>query len=172
MHDFARAIALALMAGTIATPLAAVGTPASLSPAWPTAIIFDGTPPRAVPVPGSACEIANEYVTLIATDHAAQVPELFAEDGEFVGVEERVLRGRAEIASFYNRVHQGGAVPLSFIDRDDECIMELAGQRPNADPSGPAKYRLVAIDHFTITRDRKIKRLVIFFRPDANKPVR
>ena len=139
---------------------------------WPTAVVFEGTPPRADPRPGSACMAADRYVTFIATDRAAEVPALFAPDGEFVGVENRVLRGPAEIATFYNSVHQGGAIPLSFIDKGSECIMELAGQRPGEKPGDPAAYHLVAIDHFTVRPDGKIARLVIFFRPGAMSPPR
>jgi hypothetical protein len=136
---------------------------------WPFDIKWeDSPPPRAEPVPCSACEAADAYVKLIAADRASEVPGLFAEDGVFIGPGERVYRGRAEIAEFYNAVHQGGAIPLSFIDRGCECVMELAGMRPADDPSKPDHYRLVAIDHFTVGPDGKIQKLVIFIRPGAN----
>ena len=140
---------------------------ASFNPDWPTGVAFAGTPPAAHPRPGSACEVAQQYVTFIASDRAPQVPGLFAEDGAFIGVADRVFRGPAEIAAFYNTVHQGGAIPLSFIDAGPNCIMELAGRRLNPQAGQPEQYRLLAIDHFTIGADRKIKRLVIFFRPGA-----
>ena len=137
---------------------------------WPTAVAFDGVPPRASPKPGSACEIANQYVTLIFSDRASEVPKLFAADGEFIGPEDRVLRGPAEIATFYDKVHQPGAIPLSFIDNGHECIMELAGKRPNDRRGMTDVYKLVAIDHFTVAADRKIRRLVIFFRQNPIAP--
>ncbi|MDB5446831.1 MAG: hypothetical protein JWQ97_2148 [Phenylobacterium sp.] len=152
--------ALGLAASAEARPPAQQGR-------WPTAVVFAGTPPAAQPRPGSSCEAASRYVNFIGSDQASKVPALFAPDGEFVGVENRVLRGPAEIATFYNSVHQGGAVPLSFIDKGSECIMELAGQRPGERPGDPAAYHLVAIDHFTVRPDGKVARLVIFFRPGA-----
>jgi len=160
-------LALALTAG--ATGFAAA-TPDDLATRghWPTALVFEGTPPRAQPRPGSACEVADQYVRYINTDQAPKVPALFTADGEFIGVDNHhIYRGPADIATFYNTVHQGGAIPLSFIDQGDNCIMELAGQRP-ADPPGQGLvYKLVAIDHFTATPDHRIKRLVIFFRLGA-----
>ena len=134
---------------------------------WPTEVLFASPPPRAKPTPGSACEIANQYVTFIGTDRAPEVPKLFAQDADFIGVENRVLHGRPAIAGFYNTVHQAGAVPLSLIDRGNECIMELAGRRPNPEKGKPDIYPLVAIDHFTLNQHREIKRLVIFFRTNA-----
>jgi hypothetical protein len=85
---------------------------------------------------------------------------LFAPDAEFIGVPERVLRGREEIQGFYDAVRQVDALPLSLIDRGDECVMELAAKNP-----GSGEYRLVAVDHFTLNSQRQIKRLVVFFRP-------
>jgi hypothetical protein len=169
MHLF-RKLALAGVMGLVGC---ATGAPAGQQAArpfdprigshWPMGFEFASMPPRSQPLPGSACEIADAYVKLIAADRAPEVPALFAPDGVFIGPPDRVHRGPAEINKFYSRVHQGGAIPLSFIDRGDECIMELAGQR--ATPTGP-QYKLVAIDHFTINADRKITSLVIYVRPD------
>jgi hypothetical protein len=61
---------------------------------WPMATAFDSPPPRAEPVPGSACELANRYVTLVAADRRDEIPDLFAPDAIRIGVDNKVLRGR------------------------------------------------------------------------------
>jgi hypothetical protein len=136
---------------------------------WPATAVFDTPPPRAQPAPGSACEAANRYVSLVGADRASEVPGLFAPDGQVMGVDDKMLRGPAEIATFYNRVHLHGVIPISFIDRGRECIMEIAGGRPGrGDP--PGHNYLLAIDHFTVGTDGKIERLIIFFRPGMIPP--
>ena len=139
---------------------------------WPFDHTFASQPPRAQPVPGSACEVANEYVTR----GGSETPAMFAPDGVYMGPYDIIYRGPAEIALWYTRpgAHEPGKagegppkiIPLSFVDRGDECFMELANLRPSIEPGKPAQYRLVAVDHFTVGPDRKIKRLVIYIRPD------
>lgn len=163
----ARGCALLVIAGAVPNAASAADT-AKLSPNWPFEVVFD-TPPRAAkPRPGSACEVALQYATFITNGQAEKVPSLFAADGAFIGPENRVLRGK-EIAAFYNSVQQRGAIPISFIDRENECIMELANLRP-VGSSGDRKYMLSATDHFTVNRHKKIQRLVIFFRENVISP--
>jgi hypothetical protein len=134
---------------------------------WQAATVFDKKPQAAVPNKGSACEIAADYVHIVEAGGGTKIVPLFAPDAEFMGPEERVLRGREEIGSFYAKVPKLvlDAVPISFVDRGNECFMELAVRSQ----SGPTVYRLLAIDHFTINKDRLISRLVIYFRPNAGK---
>lgn len=162
MHKINAALAIACTMALGACATAPLADPA-IGDHWPTEVAFDTPPPRAEPTPGSACEIANQYVTNTAADRSAENPKLFAKDGALIAVEDRVLHG-AELANFFINSHVPGAIPLSFIDRGDECIMEIAGMRPNLQKGLPDQYRLVAIDHFTLDSSRHIKRLVIFFR--------
>jgi hypothetical protein len=131
---------------------------------WPLHLVFPEKPQRAVPTKGSACEIAEQYVNIVESGGGAKVVALFAPDAEFVGSLNRVMRGREEIAGFYAQVPGlvADAVPISFVDRGNECFMELA-VKTVAD--GEGRYRLAAIDHFTINSQRQIRRLVIFLRP-------
>ncbi len=74
-----------------------------------------------------------------------------------------IYHGQAEITRFYSnflgRV-KPAIVPLSFVGEGNECIMELASR---IDPDG--KFRLSAIDHFTVDGSGKIVRMVIYLRP-------
>lgn len=141
---------------------------AAMSPMWPFTVVFDTPPPSARPRPGSACEAAEKYATFISTGQSEKVPALFAPTGEFIGPENRVLRGK-EIATFYGSIQQRGAIAISFIDADRECIMELANLR-RVPGSDQPKYKLSAVDHFTVGADGKITRLVIFFRDNVVTP--
>ena len=131
---------------------------------WEVATTFPDAPVRATPVPGSACATADRYVSLVAARRGEEIGRLFATNAIFLGPEERVLRGRDEIAAFYaanvaRRVSH--VIPLSFMDRGRECIMEIA----IATAEEPGHYRLLAMDHFTIGADGLIERLLIYFRP-------
>ncbi|HUD90849.1 nuclear transport factor 2 family protein [Sphingobium sp.] len=158
-------VALARLSGQIAD--AHPVTDPDLGSHWPMATLFHKRPQAAVPTQGSSCEIASDYVDIVESGGGVKIVPLFAADAEFLGPEERVLRGRGEISAFYAKVPKLvlGAVPISFVDRGNECFMELAVRSQ----SGPTVYRLLAIDHFTIDKDRRISRLVIYFRPSGGK---
>lgn len=162
-----RGCALLAFVGTFSHAASATDS-AKLSLNWPFEVVFDTPPSAAKPRPGSACEVALLYATFITNGQAEKVPSLFAADGAFIGPENRVLRGK-EIFAFYNSVQQRGAIPISFIDGETECVMELANLRPVAG-SESHKYMLSAIDHFTVNGDKKIERLVIFFRENIISP--
>ena len=57
-------------------------------------------------------------------------------------------------------------MPISFIADGDECVMELV-TATNLD--NYAKYRLAAIDHFTVNKAGKIRHMVVFLRPQSQK---
>lgn len=162
--------ALTLLAGISAAPAAAqnpAGFDPDLGSHWQATTVFDKKPQAAVPTKGSACEVAADYVHIVEGGGGTKIVPLFAPDAEFMGPEERVLRGREEIGGFYAKVPKLvlDAVPISFVDRGNECFMELAVRSQ----SGPTAYRLLAIDHFTVNKDRLISRLIIYFRPSAGR---
>jgi hypothetical protein len=121
---------------------------------------FKTPPPRGTVTPGSACEVAEEYVRQInAKRPATGVAELFAEDGVVLQGGGKLLRGRKEIHAFYDVTDGGrGVIPLSFIDNGAECDMEIAIQRYGPDET----WRLAGSRHFTMTPDRKIARLIYY----------
>jgi hypothetical protein len=125
---------------------------------YPFGFEFKTEPPRGTVTPGSACEVADQYVRLVAAKRpATDVPELFAEDGVFL-YEGKLRRGRKEIHEFYDHADAaGGAIPISFTDHGAECFMEVAVL-----PYGSDTWQLGVSDHFTITPDRKIARLIIY----------
>lgn len=134
---------------------------------YPLEWAFKTPPPRGVVTPGSACEVAEEYVRQInAKRPATGVAELFAEDGLVLQGGGKLLRGRKEIHGFYDVTDAGrGVIPLSFIDNGAECDMEIAIQRYGPDET----WRLSGSRHFTMTPDRKIARLV-FYSYDSVAP--
>jgi hypothetical protein len=140
---------------------AAAQSPKSLPPSklqYPVGFEFKTAPPRGTVTPGSACEVADQYVRLIAAKRpATDVPELFAEDGVLL-YQGKLRRGRKEIHEFYDYADAaGGAIPISFTENGAECFMEVAIL-----PYGSDTWRLGVSDHFTITPDRRIARLIIY----------
>ena len=127
---------------------------------YPLEWAFKTPPPRGTVTPGSACEVAEEYVRQInAKRPALGIADLFAEDGVVLQGGGRLLRGRKEIHGFYSVTDAGrGVIPLSFIDNGAECVMEIAIQAYGPDET----WRLAGARHFTITSDRQISRLVFF----------
>ena len=78
-----------------------------------------------------------------------------------------VLHGPTEIGDFYNSFLpkiKPRNVPISFIADGDECVMELV-TATNLD--NYAKYRLAAIDHFTVNKQGKIRHMVVYLRPQS-----
>ena len=127
---------------------------------YPLTWEFKEPPPRGMVTPGSACEVAEEYVRQInAKRPATKVADLFAEDGVVLQGRGKVLRGRQEIHGFYDFADNGrGVIPLSFLDHGAECVMEIAIQRYGPDET----WRLAGARHFTIGPDRQITRLIFF----------
>src|SRR5690606_29058075 len=108
--------------------------------------------------PGSSCEIAERYVATVTSERHAEAVKFFAPDAKVIAVEDRVLSG-PDIAAFYERT-RAQTIPISFVDSGADCFMELAG----AVPGQPGTYKLNAVDHFTLDANRRIARLVIYFR--------
>jgi hypothetical protein len=135
---------------------------------YPLEWAFKTPPPRGPVTPGSACEVAEEYVRQInAKRPATGVAELFAEDGVVLQPGGKLLRGRKEIHGFYDVTDAGrGVIPLSFIDNGAECDMEIAIQRYGPDET----WRLAGSRHFTMTPDRKIARLIFYSYGAAEAP--
>ena len=124
--------------------------------------VFAAAPPRAIPAAGSACEVADRWIGLIAAGQASGAAALFAADGLLLGPSDRPLHGSQQISAFHQGLGQPDLIPLSFIDKDAECLVEIA-MRPSSGP--PGAYRLAALGHFTVDADRKIEKLVIYGRP-------
>src|SRR5688500_17014800 len=96
---------------------------------------FKTPPPRGTVTPGSACEVAEEYVWQINFKRPATgVGDLFAEDAELLQDRGRLLKGRKAIHAFYGSTDGGRAViPIAFLDSGAECYMEIAIQRYGPD---------------------------------------
>ena len=133
----------------------------------PSGDIFDAPPPAANTRGKRACEPAQRYVDLTAAERYDELGTLFADDAVFVAPTGKVLHGPAEIGDFYKAFLpkiKPRNVPISFIADGDECVMELV-TATNLD--NYAKYRLAAIDHFTVNKDGKIRHMVVFLRPQS-----
>ena len=154
----------------------AVGAVANCTPAfaqvstYPSGDVFDTPPPAASARGRRACKVAQRYVDLTAAEKYDQLGSLFADDAVFLTPVGTVLRGPKEIGDFYAGLLpkiKPRNVPISFIADGAECIMELVSAT-NLD--GYAKYRLAAIDHFTVNRQGKIQQLVVYLRPQPPAP--
>jgi hypothetical protein len=170
MQTRKRVVRLSMAIGLFLTtpPIAIEAQKAPLPPSkmqYPLEWTFKVPPPRGAVTPGSACEVAEEYVRQInAKRPATGVGDLFAEDGVVLQGKGKVLRGRKEIHGFYDVTDAGrGVIPLSFLDNGAECVMEIAIQRYGPDET----WRLAGARHFTVGPDRQITRL-IFFDYDGN----
>jgi hypothetical protein len=170
MQTCKRIVRLSIAIGIFLTtqPIAITAQKPPLPPSkmqYPLEWAFKVPPPRGAVTPGSACEVAEEYVRQInAKRPATGVGDLFAEDAVVLQGKGKVLRGRKEIHGFYDVTDAGrGVIPLSFLDNGAECVMEIAIQRYGPD----ATWRLAGARHFTIGPDRQITRL-IFFDYDGN----
>lgn len=121
---------------------------------------FKTPPPRGTVTPGSACEVAEEYVRQVNFQRPAMgLSELFADDAELLQDRGRLLKGRAAIHAFYSTTDGGRAViPVAFIDSGAECYMEIAIQRYGPDET----FRLAGTRHFTVNPEGRISRLVFF----------
>lgn len=133
----------------------------------PTGDIFDTAPPAASTRGKRACQPAQKYIDLTAAGHYDQLGSLFSDDATFVTPTGSVLHGPKAIGDFYMSflpTIKPRNVPISFIADGDECVMELV-TATNMD--NYAKYRLAAIDHFTIDKRGKIRHMVVYLRPQS-----
>lgn len=133
----------------------------------PPGDVFDTPPPAASTRGKRACQPAQKYVDLIAAGRYDQLGSLFADDATFVTPIGKVLHGPAAIGEFYMGflpTIKPRNVPISFIADGNECVMELV-TATNMD--NYEKYRLAAIDHFTIDKHGKIRHMVVFLRPQS-----
>lgn len=133
----------------------------------PRGDVFDAAPPAATTRGKRACKPAQRYVDLIAAERYDQLGTLFADDAVFVTPIGTVLHGPAEIGDFYKAflpTIKPRNVPITFIADGDECVMALV-TATNLD--NYAKYRLAAIDHFTVNKEGKIRHMVVYLRPQS-----
>lgn len=161
-------LAMTLAHGAILTTAIALSAPASAQvSAYPTGDVFDAPPPAADARGKPACAPAQRYLDLTAAGRYDQLGSLFADDAVFVTPIGKVLHGAAEINAFYKNflpTLKPRNVPISFIADGNECVMELV-TATNAD--NYAKYRLAAIDHFTVNKEGKIRHMVVYLRPHS-----
>lgn len=132
---------------------------------YPLQDVFDTQPPRATAEPGSACATAEIYVNMVSNQKWGEIGSLFAEDGVFLTPRGEALRGRERITAWF-AAGQSVAVaqPLSFTSAGRECFMEIAGKRKG---QADDKFRIVAIDHFTVNDKGQFTRAVYYFRPQT-----
>lgn len=134
---------------------------------YPRGDVFDAPPPAASARGKRACKPAQRYIDLTAAGQYDQLGSLFADDAVFVTPIGTVLHGPAEIGEFYKTFLpkiKPRNVPITFIADGDECVMALV-TATNLD--NYAKYRLAAIDHFTVNKKGKIRHMVVYLRPQS-----
>jgi len=137
--------------------------------------IILGIFPAAAADTGRACAVGKKYIEAVQRKDFDTGVGLFAADAEFSTPTGPVLHG-AEIGKFY-RTTVAAAQNLvvraqNFVGSDTECYFEIwTKSKKNADgvwvPDADGDFIRGAIDHFTITADDKVARLVAFPAPTA-----
>lgn len=167
-----------LMAGA----LAAIASCASADPLdypggrldahHPTGEVYDGAPRAGDQPAGPACQAARNYVDYVYGGRFDEIVTLFAEDAvvfwpmtapDGAPIVQR-LQGHEQIDSFYRNVigrFRPSAVPVTFLGNDTDCMMEVAALGP---VDGAMRYRLSAINHFTVDASGAVTRLISFQR--------
>jgi hypothetical protein len=161
MTAVAAMLALAGMPAAAAAP-AAVDHFAS---PWPLTDTFEGEPRADHAVPGTSCVTAERYVTMVATHRWTEIGSVFAQDAVFLPPDGPALHGRAAIAAWFAKAPPVAiARPLAFTAAGRQCFMEIAGKRVG---QADAKWRISAIDHFTMNERNEIVRAIYYFRPQT-----
>jgi SnoaL-like protein len=112
---------------------------------------FDLTKPR---------QFAERYVEIINRGTYGELGDLFAPDAEFLAPHHQVLRGRQQIADFYEKFLAEISPHIriaSYVEQGDECVFELEAALHGSD-----EFRLGAIDHATVRADGDVVRLAVF----------
>lgn len=110
-----------------------------------------------------ACVAPHRYVDLINAGKYDEIGGLFANDAVYMGPDGKTRHGSKAIGEFYTQF-LGALKPrvkaVSFVEAGDNCVMELANHDRRT-----GKYSLVAIDHFTIDKQGRIARFIVYLRP-------
>ena len=126
-------------------------------------------PPAASAQGKPACAPAKTYVDRINAGQYDQISSLFAPDAVFLTPTGQILTSREQIGQFYQKLLgrlQPAIVPISFIGDGRDCVMELVAA---TQLDKHARYRLSAIDHFTVNDAGLIAHMVVYLRPQANR---
>ncbi|QIX53712.1 nuclear transport factor 2 family protein [Rhodococcus sp. DMU1] len=111
-------------------------------------------------------QFAERYVEYTNAGQYNRLSSLFADDALFLAPNGRELRGRQEIASFYEHFLPSIKSRLrlaSFVEQGDMCVYELEAQI-----NDETEYLLSAIDHATLDGDGLVTRFVVYTR-DAGR---
>lgn len=138
----------------------------------PETDVFAVPPPAADASEKPACRVARTYVERVNAGRYGDMAELFSADAVFLTPLGKVIRGRDEIRAFYAGLLGKllpTVVPISFIADGQECVMELAATLRE---SSDGRYRLSAIDHFTVDVEGRIRHMIVYLRPEAQAQTR
>jgi hypothetical protein len=147
-------------------------------PNYPTSEVYAGVPRAAEQPPGPACAAARAYVGIAYGARFAEMSSLFAEDAvvywpvrraDGVVIVQRIA-GRAAIDAFYRNVigrTRPYAIPVTLVGDNTDCMMQVAAR---VEIDGAERYRLAAINHFTVDASGKVIRLISFQRGAIPQP--
>lgn len=149
-----------------------------LDPNYPTSEIYAGTPQADEQPPGPACAAARAYVDHVYGGRFDQMASLFADDAVIFWPMRQAdgalivgrISGHAEIDNFYRTVigrTRPYAVPVTMVGNDTDCMMEVAAR---SEIDGAQRYRLSAINHFSVNASGKVTRLISFQRSAILQP--
>lgn len=105
-------------------------------------------------------EFADRYVELTNKGRYSELGALFSDNALFIGPGGRNLRGRQEIAAFYESFLPTLRPTLrlaTFVEQENVCVYELEA-RINDDTD----FKLSAIDHATLDEDGLVNRFSVY----------
>nr|AQQ75094.1 hypothetical protein [uncultured bacterium] len=164
------ALAAACIASTLASAEPAPG--GAFDANYPRSEVYVGAPHADEQPAGRACLAARAYVDTVYAGRFADMAGLFADDAVIYwpmrddegAIFVRRIEGRAEIDAFYRNVigrTRPYAIPVTLLGDDADCMMEVAAR---TEIDGAQRYRLSAINHFTVDASGKVTRLISFQR--------
>jgi ketosteroid isomerase-like protein len=115
-----------------------------------------------------ALRAAHEYIRRINRREFEAIAELFADDAVFLSPIGTTITGREAIGNFFT-TFQPKLNPtvwiVSTVTEGNCCVFELEARIENAPPDAIG----MAIDHFTVDDDGKVKRFVMYGRPPLDE---
>lgn len=127
-------------------------------------------PVRTKPGAGKACAAAQAYVDSINAGRFGDVADLFAPNGLLLHPPGHSHIGQTEIREFYESTigpMRPEIVPVGYVGEGRECMVEIAAK---IDIGGEHRFMLASVDHFTVSRDGKVTRMISYGRPRAVQP--
>ena len=162
--------ALLMTAAALGAPIPVQIAGGTLDPVFEDADIYIGIPKSATATPGTACRVAQDYITYVQNGQYDKVVELFAKTAVVLEPTRQHVQGRDAITKFYTETigrMKPDIVAVAYVGDKTDCMVSIAaGDRNATQPH----YKLASVDHFTLDATGKVVSMVAFVRPPASSP--